>query len=256
MISVTILTKNSEKYLQEVLESVEGFDEVLLYDNGSTDRTLEIARTFPNVAVKEGPFEGFGKAHNSASALAKNDWILSLDSDEVVTEEMTARIRSLSLDPGCVYAFPRQNYFNGKWIRWCGWHPDRQYRLYNRKKTRFTDAEVHEQIIVRDMKYISLKEPIRHYSYASHSDFLKKMQLYSDLFAKQNCGKKRSSPFKAAWRAAAAFLKSYLLKRGFLGGYEGFVISVYNANCAFYKYLKLYEANRERGGAPKRRRAR
>jgi glycosyltransferase involved in cell wall biosynthesis len=244
-ISVTILAKNSEKYLKEVLQALKDFDEVLIYDNGSFDKTLEIASGFTNTTIHKGTLEGFGPTHNKASALAKHDWILSIDSDEVVTKSMAAEIAALDLDPQSIYSFPRQNFYNNKWIRWCGWHPDRQIKLYNRNSTEFDDAQVHEGIKTHGMRHISLQSPIKHYSYDSHAEFLTKMQRYSDLFAKQYCGKRKSSPCKAALHGIGAFLKAYVLKRGFLGGYEGFVISVYNGNTAFYKYLKLYEANAE-----------
>ncbi|MBA3957477.1 MAG: glycosyltransferase family 2 protein [Parachlamydiaceae bacterium] len=243
MISVTILTRNSAKYLHEVLTSTQHFDEVVLYDSGSNDATFEIAKQFPNVVVYKGEFIGFGPTHNVASNLAKHDWILSIDSDEVVTPKMAQEIKALQLDAQCVYSFPRDNYYNGTHIRWCGWCPDRQYRLYNRTKTRFTDAQVHEAVIIKNMQHLPLNGAIIHYSYASLSDFLGKMQTYSELFAKQNQGKKKSSPTKAVLHGWFAFFKSYILKKGILGGYEGFVISAYNGHTAFYKYLKLYEAN-------------
>jgi glycosyltransferase involved in cell wall biosynthesis len=245
-ISVTILTKNSHKYLKEVLEAVAPFDEVVIYDNGSTDETLEIAASFPNVNILKGPFLGFGKTHNRVSNLAKNDWILSVDSDEVVTPELAQQILSRPLVRGSVYSFPRHNEYNGKWIRWCGWYPDRQLKVYNRLDTQFTHADVHESIIATGLNEIKLNAPLKHYSYATLSDFLAKMQSYSDLFAKQNQGKKHSSPCKAVLHGWFAFFKSYVVKRGFLGGYEGFLISAYNGHTAFYKYLKLYEANRKK----------
>jgi len=244
-ISVTILTKNSSKYLEEVLASAKDFDEVLIYDNGSKDNTMEITQKFPNVRIVEGSFEGFGPTHNKASAAAKYDWILSIDSDEPITPQMAQEIAQMPLDESCVYSFPRDNYFNGKFIQWCGWYPDRVIRLYNRTKTKFTNAQVHESVIDTHMKRIEMKGALKHYSYASIADFLTKMQSYSTLFAAQNQGKKSSSPIKAVLHGMFAFWKSYVLKRGFLGGYEGFVISAYNGHTAFYKYLKLYEANRK-----------
>lgn len=244
-ISVTILAKNSQQYLNEVLLALKPFGEVLLYDTGSTDKTMDIARTFPNVRIVSAPFAGFGPTHNLASAAAKYDWILSIDSDEVVTPEMAQDISGLIKDEHAVYSFPRHNYFNGKFIKWCGWYPDKQIRLYNRTHTRFTDAQVHEAIIAKDMSVIPLKGPMIHYSYASISDFLNKMQAYSTLFAKQNKGKKSSSLCKAILHGIFALFKSYVIKRGFLGGYEGFIISVYNGHTAYYKYLKLYEANQK-----------
>lgn len=244
-LSVTILTKNSQKYLEEVLSSLAIFDEVLVCDTGSTDQTLDIARRFTNVTLYERPFIGFGPTHNVASNLAKHDWILSIDSDEIVTPELAKEISSLSLSRGCVYSFPRHNEYRGKWIRWCGWHPDRQIRLYHRLDTQFTGVQVHEAVDVRGLKEIRLQAPLRHYSYDEVNDFLNKMQSYSSLFALQYQGKKSSSLSKAIAHGCFAFFKSYVLKRGFLGGQEGFEISFYNGNTAFYKYLKLAEANRQ-----------
>lgn len=242
-ISVTVLTKNSQQYIQEVLQTLTPFGEVLLYDTGSTDQTMVIAKTFPNVRILQSTFVGFGPTHNLASEAASNDWILSIDSDEVASPEMIQAITDLNENPQAVYAFPRNNYFNGKFIKWCGWYPDRQYRLYNRTKTKFSDVQVHEAIIIENLSAVTLNGPIIHYSYASIADFLSKMQAYSTLFAQQNKNKKPSSLAKAIRHGLFAFLKSYIIKRGFLGGYEGFVISTYNGHTAYYKYLKLYEIN-------------
>ena len=245
MISVTVLTKNSRRYLKEVLSALQSFDEVVVYDTGSTDETPIIAEQFPNVTLYRKDFIGFGPTHNLASLTARNDWILSIDSDEVVSPAMAKAVSELKFDENNVYSFPRHNYFNGKFIKWCGWYPDRQVRLYNRKSTRFSDAQVHEGIEIGQLKHVRLQASLKHYSYASIAEFLEKMQLYSDLFAKQNAGKKSSSLLKAILHGLFTFIKSYFLKRGFLGGYEGFVISAYNAHTAYYKYLKLYEANKK-----------
>lgn len=245
MISVTILTKNSSQYLREVLEALKIFDEVLVYDTGSADNTCEITKDFPNVTLKEGPFIGFGETHNVASSLAKNDWILSVDSDEVMTPDLASEITNLSLEHNTVYSFPRKNFYQGKWIRCCGWHPDRQHRLYNRQITRFSDAKVHESIITKGLILKSLKNAVIHYPYKNTTDFLAKMQSYSELFAEQNQGKRKSSTITAIGHALFTFFKSYFLKRGLLGGRQGFHISIYNANTAFYKYIKLAERNKE-----------
>ncbi len=242
-ISVTILTKNSQPYLREVLKALHSFDEVVVCDTGSTDDTLDIAQQFSNVILYQKPFIGFGPTHNIASSLARHDWILSIDSDEVVTPQLAQEIQGLILTRGCVYSLSRRNDYKGKWIKWCGWYPDRQIRLYNRRETQFTDAQVHESIISAHLKEVFLKSPLLHYSYANISDFLTKMQSYSSLFATQYQGCKSSSMSKAIVHGLFAFLKSYIWKRGFLGGSEGLEISIYNGNTAFYKYLKLAEAN-------------
>lgn len=243
-ISVTILVKNGEKHLEKVLEAVKEFGQVLVYDNGSLDKSKEIAKGFQNVFLLEGPFLGFGPTHNLVSSKAAYDWIFSLDSDEIMTFELLKEIDNLKLNDEAVYAVSRRNYFNNKWIRWCGWHPDFQYRLYNRSRTSFTEAAVHESIKTQGMNIVRLESSLIHYPYETYSDFLNKMQHYSDLFAKERAGKVKSSKSKAIGHALFAFFKSYVLKKGFLGGFEGFYISLYNAETAFYKYMKLSEKNR------------
>jgi glycosyltransferase involved in cell wall biosynthesis len=238
-LSVTILTKNSAKYLEQILEALKEVGEVVILDSGSTDKTLQIASSYPNISIHKTLFDGFGPVHNRASGLAKHEWIFSLDSDEIPTPEFMKELRELPITRGVVYGCPRLTYYHGKPIYGCGWYPDTQWRIYNREDTRFTDVQVHERVITDNLKTQELKAPLIHYSYADTADFLHKMQQYSTLFAEQNRGVKKSSLSKAILHASFAFFKSYFLKRGFLEGREGFIISVYQANTAFYKYLKL-----------------
>lgn len=239
MISVTILTKNCQETLEETLKSLASFDEVLILDSGSTDRTIEIASAFANVRIVMETFQGFGKTHNLASSLAKHDWILSIDSDEVLSLALIKEIANLSLDSSCVYTVQRHNYYNGKHMKCCaGWHPDWVVRLYHRKKTSFCDAEVHEKIMSDGFKTIRLSSPLIHTPFRRIEDFISKIQTYSSLFAKQNIHKPPVSMMTVMFRSWFAFFKSYILKRGFLGGKEGFIISAYNAHTTFYKYLK------------------
>ena len=244
MISVCILTKNSARSIADTLSALTRFDEVILLDNGSTDRTIEMARSFPNVVIKNHPFIGFGPLRNLAATFAKHDWILAIDSDEILSKPLQEEILHLSLNPHCIYEINFCNYFNQKHILGCGWHPERHIRLYHRSMTRFSDSNLHEGILLNGLKVVRLHSPIFHTPYLSISDLLEKMQLYSDLFAKQNKNIRSSSFSKAFGHALAAFFKSYFLKRGFLMGKEGAIISIHNANVVFYKYLKLDEANR------------
>jgi glycosyltransferase involved in cell wall biosynthesis len=243
MISVTILAKDAEKYLKEVLSALMRFDEVVLLDTGSQDSTIAIAKSFPNVVVHTSPFLGFGPSHNLATSLATHDWILSIDADEVVTDALVDEILALTLSSDTVYKVSRHNFYRGKFIKGCGWYPDCPVRLYNRTKTRFSDAMVHEAIITEGFQVKQLKNPLHHYPYSTISDFLAKMQSYSTLFAKQYQGNRKSSLKIALGHACFAFMKSYFLKRGILLGKEGFIISLYNAHTAYYKYLKLDELN-------------
>lgn len=242
-ISATILLNGSPKRIQQVVKALEPLDEVLIYNNGASEEVLASCRPFPNVRIASGPFTGFGPTHNKASSLARNDWILSIDSDEVPTAELVEEIQNTALDPKRVYSIPRRNFYRGKWIRGCGWWPDQALRLYNKQHTQFSDAQVHEKVETKGMSVINLKNCLQHYSYDTISDFLSKMQSYSALFAKEWAGKKNSNPCKAALHGFFAFFKSYFIKWGIRDGYEGFLISAYNGHTAFYKYLKLYETN-------------
>lgn len=241
MISVCILTKNSALTLKSTLESVSAFPEVLILDNGSTDETIEIAKSFPNVRLIEKPFIGFGPLRNQAAELANYPWILALDSDEILSPSLVEELRNLQLEPSFSYKIARHNYYNGKRIKGCGWDPEYVARLYHKEITRFSDSQVHESLIVNQSKVLQF--PMLHTPYRSTSEFLAKMQHYSTLFALQNRGIKSSSFTKALFHGLFAFFRSYVIQRGIFCGKEGFLISLYNANTTFYKYMKLAEEN-------------
>ena len=247
-VTVTILTKNSEKYLAKCLDALQDFDEVIVLDNGSEDDTLSIARGYSNVKIIEHPFIGFGPMKNLAAQNARNDWILSIDSDEILTAQLLDAIRRLNPEPkNRVYTMNRLNHYRQKPIRCCGWYPDVVARLYNRTHTRFSDAMVHESLIIKpDTRKIGLEGQILHYPFDSAAALIEKMQNYSTLYAEEK--KRASSPAKAFWRACFSFFKNYIFRRGFLCGYEGLLISVSNANGVFYKYIKLYEKTLEEKG--------
>lgn len=244
MISVCILTKNAAATLRATLDSVRTFPEVLILDNGSTDETTSIAASYPNVRLISTPFIGFGPLRNYAAELASHDWILALDSDEVLSPLLLQEIQGLTLNDQYAYVFSRHNYYNGKRIRGCGWNPEYIARLYHRSTARYSDAQVHESLT--SYQQFVLQFPLLHTPYRTTTDFLAKMQHYSTLFAEQYRGKRKSSFTKAVAHALYAFIRSYFLKRGLFCGKEGFIISIYNANTTFYKYLKLAELNQQK----------
>ncbi|NGZ28196.1 MAG: glycosyltransferase family 2 protein [Magnetococcales bacterium] len=245
-ISGMVLTKNSALYLRECLQALQLLDEVVVCDNGTDrDDTLAIAKSFANVTLVETPFIGFGPLRQLAARHARHDWILAVDSDEIVTPELQEELQKLILDPGCVYAVLRHNHFAGKRIRCCSWHPDYVVRLFNRRVTDYNANPVHEIVVVPPtVRVVRLQHPVKHYTSRQVSELVDKMQSYSTLFAKQHTGRRHGSAPVAVVRALASFVKDYVLKGGFLQGAEGLLISVTNANGVFYKYMKLREANR------------
>ena len=242
-ISVTILTKNSSKYLKECLSSVAEFDEIIVLDNGSSDNTIEIAKSFANVKVYESPFIGFGPLKNLAASYASNDWVFSLDSDEIVSEDLKKSISNLALENQKIYEFERSNHYDGQVVSCCGWSPDKVLRIYNRQVTSYNDAKVHESIIKKNMEVVKIEGKLIHYSFDSVEALLDKLQRYSTLWAEQNKFKKNSSLYKATFRSIFAFFKNFILQKGIIGGKNGFLISACNALGVFFKYAKLAELN-------------
>ncbi|HVS52194.1 MAG TPA: glycosyltransferase family 2 protein [Opitutaceae bacterium] len=247
-ITATILTKNSEPLLARVLASLAWCEEVVILDTGSTDSTLAIAAGFPNVSLHQltGPFPGFGRARQLAVDLARHDWILAIDSDEIVSPALAEEIRALPFDRQTVYVLPFRNFFRGKHIVTCGWSPESHERLFHRGTTGFCASDVHERVQTRGLTCRQLQHPVEHHPLRSIDAVLAKMRAYAQLFASQNAGRKKSSPAKAVFRSGWAFFRSYILERGALQGAEGLVISAYQAQLVFWKYLALHEANRAR----------
>lgn len=243
-ISVTVLTKNSERHIARCLSSLALFPEIILLDNGSTDQTIAIAAGFSNVIVRQASFLGFGPLKNLAASYASHPWILSIDSDEVLSPELVQNIITRNLHPTTIYRFLRHNYYGKRLINACGWENDYVLRLYNRQSTAFSDQQVHESINKTGLAVETIPGSMAHYSFENTGELLQKLNQYTTLFALQNRFIKNSSVFKALYKGIWAFIRNYFLQRGFLYGFEGFLISACNANGSFYKYLKLHEVNR------------
>lgn len=244
-VSAVMIVKNGARTIRRTLESLREFDDVVVYDNGSVDETLNIAREYPNVHLIEGNFDGFGPTKNRAASFAKHDWILIIDSDEVVDEELLHALKTKLLDPKSIYIVNFLAFYKEIQIKHCGWNNQKIRRLYNKTITRFNDNAVHENIIDEGIKKEAIEGNMKHYSYMSISDFIVKLDRYSTLFANDNVGKKSSSLAKAFFNGLYSFFRTYILKRGFLDGYAGLIIAFSHMATNFYKYIKLYEMNLE-----------
>jgi len=244
-VSVVIIVKNGIEHIEACLKSLALFDEIVVYDNGSVDGTVEVCQKFKNVTLVEGEFFGFGPTKNHAVSLAKHKWVFSLDSDEIVTEALVEEIRSLLLDEEKVYAVKRDNYYGKRVIQCCGWENDYVLRLFCKEKVQFNHKQVHEGLVLNGAGTEKLRHSLKHFSFKSAEELIHKMQQYSTLYALENKGRKKSSSLKAFGRALFSFVKNYIFQKGFLYGYEGLIISVSNANGVFYKYIKLLEENRK-----------
>lgn len=240
-LSVTIIALNEEGMVRECLESVRWADELVVVDAESRDQTAAIAREYTDkVFVK--PWLGFAEQKNLALSEATSPWVLSLDADERVTPDLAAEIlKTLEAPDADGYYIPRKNFFGGRWIRHGGWYPDYSLRLFKRPHGSFGDREVHEGVVLNG-KSAYLRQPLVHETYKDLSDYLARMDRYSTLAAREM--RKLGVPFRH-WhlllRPPTAFMKHYLLKRGFLDGVDGLLLAGLQTMYTFAKYAKLRE---------------
>jgi glycosyltransferase involved in cell wall biosynthesis len=249
-ISVTVITKNEEANIARCLASVRWADEIVVIDSGSADRTVEIARKYtPHVHVEA--WHGFGPQKNLAVSRATGDWILSLDADEWVSDELREALRAAaqSGSPHDAWSMPRSSIFCGRVMRHSGWWPDFVPRLFRRGKAEFSGDLVHERLLVRGTTGM-LKAPLMHESYRDLDQVIEKMNLYSKLAAQDMHARgRRSSVPGAVARGLWAFFRTYILRAGILDGREGYMVAVATAQSTYYRYLKLmYLAEAARGG--------
>ena len=182
---------------------------------------------------------------NEAVKYAKNDWVIIVDSDEVLDATLLETLQTKELDKNTVYKLNFKAYYKDIQVKYCGWNNQKIKRMYNRTSTAYTMNDVHEDIISEGLNIEELVGNIEHYSYHTISQFVIKADHYSTLFAHNNAGKKSSSPAKAIFNGLYSFIKTYFFKRGFLDGYVGLIISFSHMATNFYKYIKLYEINKE-----------
>lgn len=244
-LSVAIIAKDEAARIGDCLASVAWADEIVVVDSGSADATCDIARS-RGAKVHELPWRGFGLQKQAAVDLASHDWVLSLDCDERLTPELAAEIERVLGEeaPLDAYSIPRRTFLGRKEIRHCGWYPDRTVRLFDRRKARFSESLVHEQVLASG-PVGKCREHMLHYSFTGLEQLLAKLNHYSELSARQMFESgRRCSAFDLVVRPVAAFLKTYVFRAGALDGVEGLTISVTSALGTLAKYAKLRELER------------
>lgn len=243
-ISVVIITRNAAPTLRHTLDAIQDYDDVVVYDNGSTDSTCAIVQEYANTTLHQGDFLGFGPTKKHAVSLAKHDWVLSLDADEAPTPELNEAIKTwlAHATPQQAGKVLRENWMMGQPVHHSGWGNDWLVRVFNRTECNFNDEVVHESIkTLPNTEIYNLKGKIKHLAVIDLGQFLEKINRYSNLRAGSQ--KLRRYPFSIIFlKSAFAFIRTYFLKLGFLDGWRGLTISVANANGVFWKYVK-YHAN-------------
>ncbi len=251
-LSVTVITLNEAHHLEAALDSVRWADEIVVVDSGSTDGTTDIARRFTdNVVVREWP--GYAAQKQFASTLATNDWILSIDADERVSDGLASEIRAvMSSEPeAAAFRMPRMTRHFGKWLRTTDAYPDYQTRLYDRRRARWKPLDVHESVAA-DGPVVTLRNDLLHEGDASLEARKKKIRHYARLSAGEMHRRgRRGGAAAMLLHPPAAFLRSYVLRRGFLDGGAGLRVSALQA---YYVYLKFAYLREARGAADSTRR--
>jgi glycosyltransferase involved in cell wall biosynthesis len=243
-ISVVIITYNEERNLARCLDSIKDIaDEIVVVDSNSTDNTIAIASTY-NARVIQHPFLGYGEQKNFATKQACNDWILSLDADEALTPDLRQSIREIKNGPEfMVYQMSRLTNYCGKWIRHCGWYPDKQTRLYNRTMGKWEEKKVHEYWRLDEdekEKYGNLKGDLLHYSFRSINEHLTKIEKYSELAARESVENGRNATlFKIYFSPKWHFINEFIIQLGFLDGFYGYTICRLSVYATFLKYSKI-----------------
>jgi len=249
-LSVAIITRHEEATLERTLGSVAWADEIVVLDCGPSDRSEEIARGFrARFFVEE--WKGFAAQKNSALEKCGCDWVLSLDADEALSDELAKEIwELLEGDPPCDgYALPRRNLFLGRWMRFGGFYPDPKLRLFRRGAAEFEARPLHETVHFPG-KAGRLKGDIVHNAYPTLSAYIAHMDRYSTLGAEQaaSTGKwGRGLPAfvaNVALKPAATFVYNYFFRLGFLDGREGLLLHLYHSVYVSWKYAKTWERGR------------
>jgi glycosyltransferase involved in cell wall biosynthesis len=257
---MVLITHNEESNLGRTLASVkplvrDGQGEIIVVDSGSTDRTVEIAKSFGARIFTE-DWKGYAAQKNSAIEKASGDWILSLDADEELSPGAAQAIERILGPDSANYAavagvwFPRKNHFLGRWIRHGGFYPDRKLRLFRRGQAQFAARAVHETVsaqgrtavVDRDFNFAD-DSALIHRSYPTLSDYIDHMNRYSSLGAEMAVGQGRAgfSAINILARPLVTFVYNYFFRLGFLDGRKGLLLHLYHAVYVSWKYAKVWE---------------
>ncbi len=242
-ISVAIITKNEEKHIERCLKSVAWADEIIIVDSGSTDRTIEIAKRYTDKVIHQ-DWLGFAEQRNFSLTKVTCDWVLVIDADEEVTEQLKDSILAVtnSTSNKVAYTIIRKNYFMGKILN-C--YIEKKLRLFKNGTTKF-EGDVHERPIFQG-EIGNLQGDLFHYQYSNLDNQLNKSNQYSTLQAKELFAKgKKCGVAKIIFLTIFEFTKRYFIKGGLLDGFPGLVSSILRGHYTFSKYTKLYELNKQR----------
>jgi glycosyltransferase involved in cell wall biosynthesis len=251
-ISACIVALNEENNIRDCLESVKWADEIVVMDALSSDRTVAICREYTD-KVFQRPWPGYIAQKNNAISAATHDWVLCLDADERVSQELRDEITGEFEEQGARwdgFVFPRQTFYLGAWIKHGGWYPDYKLRLFRKSKGRWSGVEPHDRVELNG-RTKTLLSPLVHNTYRDIAHHLSFVNRYTDVSAEQkHHGGTRFPLLHMLVNPAAKFIKAFVIRGGFLDGTRGFVVAVTSSFYVFLKYAKLWERRHVRGEEP------
>jgi len=251
-VSAIVTTWNVESKIRDCIESVKWADEVLVVDSYSTDNTVSICEDL-GCRVVQHPYKSYSEQNTWAIQQAKHDWVLIWDSDEVCTPDLRDEIlKELENLQHAGYAIRRSSFFLGRWIKYSGWQKDKPTRLFDRKKGRFIIRQVHPRVDL-DGSLGEFKNPMMHYPYDNLDSWVERFHRYA-LWSAYNAHERGDKPtiINLTFRPLFRFFRSYVLKRGFLDGKQGFIIAMFSMFSVFMRYLYLGEILDGTRGADKK----
>lgn len=246
-LSVALVCQDEEDRIRACLTSVSWASEIVVVDSGSRDRTLEIVKEYTD-RIYHREWKGWKDQKQWAADQCKNEWVLTLDADEIVSEALAREIQAVLCQdeiPANGFTIPRRTFYQGRWILHSGWYPDRKLRLYRRAQARFEGDDPHEVIAVSGPPG-ELRGEFLHYTYRDFRHQASQLLRYAMVNAEAKFAQgHRARLLDLLFRPPFAAFKSYVLQAGFLDGMPGFLIGVMNGYYTFMKYARLGELSRE-----------
>ncbi|MBT3175220.1 MAG: glycosyltransferase family 2 protein [Lentimicrobiaceae bacterium] len=246
MITVSIITKNEEDNIEKCLESIKWADEIIIVDSGSTDNTIDICKKY-NCKIITTKWLGFGKTKQIGVNASRNNWILSVDADEIITENLKHDIlNKITSTTYSGFHIKRISYYLNKRINYSSWQTDHPLRLFNKKYGNFNNKNVHESVdIIGEVSHI--RSHLKHYPFPNIKTHIIKINLYSELGAQNLYDENKTTSLLYALASGwIKFFKMYMLKRGFLDGKEGLILALLSGFSSTLKYLKLWVMSKNR----------
>ncbi len=245
-LSVSIICTNEEKNIGECIRSVLWADEVIVVDGFSTDKTIQIASIF-NVKIYQNKWEGFAKQREFTLSKCSNEWVFSIDADERCTPELEKEIREIISSDSKIngYKIPRKSFFLGKWVKYCGWYPGLQLRLFRKSSVKVAGRLVHECYLL-DGEPGNLKNDLMHFTVQSISEYMERVNHYSTLRSMEKFERGNIKFLNIFFKPIASFIQVYFFKRGFMDGITGLMVVNFHIITNILTIMKIWEMQNTR----------